>query len=58
MIALILAFVGILLYNQFFAPEALKSSLSFSFQCGFSAAGSLVLAFWLAKYMRARVNEA
>ena len=57
LIALILVFVGILLYNQFFATEALKNSLSFSFQCGFSAAGALVLVFWLSKYMRARVNE-
>lgn len=54
----LLAFAGILVYNQFFASEILKNSLSFSFQCGFSAAGGLVLAFLLAKYQRARADEA
>ena len=52
MIAL-LVFVAILLYNQFDASASLKNSLSFSFQCGFSAAGSVVLAYSLIKYRRA-----
>lgn len=48
--AVLLIFVAILLYNQFGASETLKDSLAFSFQCGFSAAGSIVLVFWLMKY--------
>ena len=54
---IILIFVGILLYNQFGASAALKNSLAFSFQCGFSAAGSLVLVYMIAKYRRALVDE-
>ena len=53
----LLLFVGILLYNQFGSSAALKDSLSFSFQCGFSAAGSLVLVYMIAKYRRALVDE-
>ena len=56
MIAL-LVFVAILLYNQFGASASLKNSLSFSFQCGFSAAGSVVLAYSLIKYRRALTDE-
>lgn len=52
------AFVAILVYNQFGAPIELRESLAFSFQCGFSAAGSLVLIFWLAKYRAALQSEA
>ena len=48
--AVLLLFVAILLYNQFGASETLKDSLAFSFQCGVSASGSLVLVFWLMKY--------
>lgn len=55
--AVLLLFVMILLYNQFGASDALKNSLAFSFQCGFSAAGSLVLVFLLAKYRAALKNE-
>ncbi len=55
---LLLAFVAILVYNQFGAPIELRESLAFSFQCGFSAAGSLVLIFWLAKYRAALQSEA
>ena len=54
----ILIFVGILLYNQFGASAALKDSLAFSFQCGFSAAGALVLVFWMMKYRSALKDEA
>ena len=53
----LLLFVGILLYNQFGSSAALKDSLSFSFQCGFSAAGSLVLVYMIARYRRALVDE-
>ena len=53
----LLLFVGILLYNQFGSSSALKDSLSFSFQCGFSAAGSLVLAYMLVRYRRALSDE-
>lgn len=56
--AVLLLFVAILLYNQFGASEALKDSLAFSFQCGFSAAGSLVLIFELMKYRSALKDEA
>jgi hypothetical protein len=49
--------VGILLYNQFGASAALKDSLAFSFQCGFSAAGALVLVFWMMKYRGALRDE-
>ena len=55
--AVLLLFVAILLYNQFGASDALKDSLAFSFQCGFSAAGSLVLVFWLMKYRGALRDE-
>lgn len=55
--AVLLMFVSILLYNQFGADSALKDSLAFSFQCGFSAAGSLALVFLLAKYRGALKNE-
>ena len=50
-------FVGILLFNQFFASAALKDSVVFSFQCGFASAGSIVLVFFLARYRRALKNE-
>ena len=53
----LLVFVAILLYNQFGASEALKDSLAFSFQCGLSASGSLVLVFWLVKNRRALADE-
>ena len=56
--AVLLLFVTILLYNQFGASDALKDSLAFSFQCGFSAAGSIVLVFWLMKYRGALKDEA
>lgn len=56
--AVLLLFVAILLYNQFGAPDTLKNSLAFSFQCGFSASGSLVLVFWLMKYRVALKDEA
>lgn len=55
---IILFCVAILLYNQFGAPDTLKNSLAFSFQCGFSASGSLVLVFWLMKYRVALKDEA
>ena len=54
----LLLFVAILLYNQFGASSALRDSLAFSFQCGFSAAGSLALVFWLMKYRGALKDEA
>ena len=54
---LLLLFVGLLLYNQFGAPDTIKDSLSFSFQCGFSAAGSLALVSMLVRYRRALSNE-
>ena len=56
--SVLLLFVAILLYNQFGASDALKDSLAFSFQCGFSAAGSIVLVFWLMKYRGALKGEA
>jgi hypothetical protein len=56
--AVLLLFVAIQLYNQFGASDALKDSLAFSFQCGFSAAGSIVLVFWLMKYRGALKDEA
>jgi len=56
--AVLLLFAGILLYNQFAASAALKESVAFSFQCGFSAAGALVIAFWIFKYRRALLDEA
>ena len=56
--AVLLLFVAILLYHPFGASSALKRSLAFSFQCGFSAAGSLALVFWLMKTRRALKDEA
>ena len=55
--AVLLVFVAILIYNQFGASDTLKDSIAFSFQCGFSAAGSIVLAFWLMKYRGALKDE-
>lgn len=55
--AVLILFVAILLYNQFGASDTLKDSLAFSFQCGFSAAGSIVLVFWLMKYRTALKDE-
>ncbi len=55
---IVLVFIAILLYNQFGASDALKDSLAFSFQCGFSAAGALVLVFWMLKYRAALNDEA
>ena len=57
LIIVLMIFLAILLYNQFGASESLKESLGFSFQCGFSAAGSLVLVFWLVKYRSALTDE-
>jgi hypothetical protein len=53
----LLLLVCVLLYNQFGASSAMKDNLSFSFQCGFSAAGSLALVYMLAKYRRALSDE-
>lgn len=55
--AVILVFAAMLIYNQFGASSALKDSLVFSFQCGFAAAGILVLVFWLSKYRAALKDE-
>ena len=57
LILVMLIFLAILLYNQFGASEELKESLGFSFQCGFSAAGLLVLIFWFVKYRSALKDE-
>jgi hypothetical protein len=46
-----------LLYNQFGASSAIKDSLSFSFQCGLSAAGSLVLVYLLFQYRSALSDD-
>lgn len=54
---LLLIFVSLLLYNQFGASSAIKDSLSFSFQCGLSAAGSLVLVFLLFQYRNALSDD-
>ena len=53
----LLVFLGILLYNQFAAGDALKESLVFSFQCGLSVSGSLILVFWLVKNRRTLSDE-
>lgn len=55
--AVLLMFVAILIYNQFGASDTLKDSLAFSFQCGFSAAGSIALVFWLMKCRAALKDE-
>lgn len=57
LILVMLIFLAILLYNQFGAAKELKDSLGFSFQCSFSAAGLLVLTFWLMKYRKALADE-
>lgn len=49
----LLMFVSVLLYNQFGTSNTIKDSLSFSFQCGFSAAGALVLVYLITQYRRA-----
>ena len=53
----LLVFVIILLYNQFGASDLIKDSLSFSFQCGFSAAGALVLVYLIIQYRRALSDD-
>ena len=55
---IVLIFVALLLYNQFGASVALKDTLAFSFQCGLSAAGALVLVFLMMKYRTALKDEA
>jgi len=51
--AVLLMFVSVLLYNQFGTSNMIKDNLSFSFQCGFSAAGALVLVYLITQYRRA-----
>lgn len=51
--AVLLMFVSVLLYNQFGTSNTIKDNLSFSFQCGFSAAGALVLVYLITQYRRA-----
>ena len=55
--AVLLIFVSVLVYNQFGASNTLKDSLSFSFQCGFSAAGALVLVYMIMQYRRALSDD-
>lgn len=55
--ALILLCAGLLAYNQFFAPETLKSSVVFAFQCGLATSGALLLAFVLLKYRRILADD-
>jgi cytochrome b561 len=49
--------VGLLVYNQFWAPESLKSNAVFAFQCGLAASGALVLALLLFRYRRILADE-
>jgi len=51
--AVLLMFVSVLLYNQFGTSNTIKDNLSFSFQCGFSAACALVLVYLITQYRRA-----
>lgn len=50
-------FVGILIYNQFFAFEALKKSVVIGFQCGFASAGTIVLVFCIVRYRQTLASE-
>jgi len=54
---LILFCIVIILINQFGTVVTYTESLAFSFQRGFSAAGALVLIFWMMKYRAALKNE-
>ena len=49
-------FVGILLYNVFFASSAMKDSVVFSFQCGFASAGIIALVYFILRYSKV-VND-
>ena len=58
LLSLVIAlFVGILLYDQFLAPAALKDSIVFSFQCGFASAASIGLVFLIVRYSKAVNSE-
>ena len=50
-------FVGILIYNQFFASEALKNSVVIGFQFGFASAGTIVLVFCIVRYRQTLASE-
>lgn len=54
---LVLFFIVIILINQFGTVISFTESLAFSFQRGFSAAGALVLVFWMMKYRAALRDE-
>lgn len=57
LLSLVIAlFVGILLYDQFLASEALRNSIVFSFQCGFASAASIGIVFLIVRYRKA-VND-
>ncbi len=53
----LLIFISVLLYNQFGASNTIKDTLTFSFQCGFSAVGALVLVYLIAQYRRALSDD-
>jgi cytochrome b561 len=50
--------VVILLINQFGANDTQTESMAISFQVGFAASGTILLAVWLWKYRRALSDEA
>ena len=54
---LVLFCIVIILINQFGTFITYTESLAFSFQRGFSAAGALVLVFWMMKYRGALRDE-
>ncbi len=57
LLSLVIAlFVGILLYDQFLASEALKNSIVVTFQCGFASAASIGIVFLIVRYSKA-VND-
>ncbi len=56
--ALALLCVGLLVYNQFWAPETLKNNAVFAFQCGLAASGALLLGFVLIRYRRILADDA
>jgi len=50
-------FACILVYNFFFASEAMKESVVTGFQCGFASAGTIVLIFCIVRYRQTLANE-
>lgn len=55
--AVVLLLAALFLYNQFFASDALKNSVLFAFQCGFSTSFAVIMIFMIVKYRKILNDE-